>query len=48
MYVNIILVYVNVIKMLISIVNNIGKSKVGDHSRGWPEGSLFDTYYTKV
>ena len=23
-------------------------SKVGDHSRGWPEGSLFDSYYTKV
>ena len=24
------------------------KSKVSDHSRGWPEGSLFDSYYTKV
>ena len=24
------------------------KSKVGDHSRGWPEGSLFDSYYTMV
>ena len=23
-------------------------SKVSDHSRGWPEGSLFDSYYTKV
>ena len=23
-------------------------SKVGDRSRGWPEGSLFDSYYTKV
>ena len=22
--------------------------KVSDHSRGWPEGSLFDSYYTKV
>ena len=21
-------------------------SKVGEHSRGWPEGSLFDSYYT--
>ena len=21
------------------------KSKVSDHSRGWPEGSLFDSYY---
>ena len=27
---------------------NSVKSKVGDHSRGWPEGSLFDSYYTKV
>ena len=24
------------------------KSKVSDHSRGWPEGSLFESYYTKV
>ena len=24
-------------------VNYIYKSKVGDHSRGWPEGSLFDS-----
>ena len=23
-------------------------SKVGDRSRGWPEGSLFNSYYTKV
>ena len=23
-------------------------SKVGDCSRGWPEGSFFDSYYTKV
>ena len=23
-------------------------SKVGDRSRGWPEGSLFDSYYTEV
>ena len=23
-------------------------TKVGDHSRGGPEGSLFDSYYTKV
>ena len=23
-------------------------SKVGDHSRGSPEGSLFDSYYTNV
>ena len=24
------------------------KSKVGDLSQGWPEGSLFNSYYTKV
>ena len=24
------------------------KSKVGDLSRGWPEGSLFNSYYTEV
>ena len=24
------------------------KSKVGDLSRGQPEGSLFDSYYTEV
>ena len=24
------------------------KSKVGDHSRGWPECSLFNSYYTEV
>ena len=23
-------------------------SKVGNLSRGWPEGSLFNSYYTKV
>ena len=23
-------------------------SKVGNHSWGWPEGSLFNSYYTKV
>ena len=23
-------------------------SKVGDLSLGWPEGSLFDSYYTKI
>ena len=23
-------------------------TKIGDRSRGWPEGSLFDSYYTKV
>ena len=29
-------------------LSGISKSKVSDHSRGWPEGSLFDSYYTKV
>ena len=24
------------------------KSKVGNLSEGWPEGSLFNSYYTKV
>ena len=23
-------------------------NKVGDHSEGWPKGSLFDNFYTKV
>ena len=23
-------------------------SKVGNHSRGWPEGSLFNSYYTEM
>ena len=26
----------------------ISKSKVGDRSRGRPEGSLFNSYYTEV
>ena len=26
----------------------VSKSKVGNRSRGWPEGPLFDRYYTKV
>ena len=30
------------------ICQNYLISKVSDHSRGWPEGSLFDSYYTKV
>ena len=28
--------------------NIIKVSKVDDHSWGWPEGSLFDGYYTKL
>ena len=30
------------------IDERIKKSKVGDRSRGWPEGSFFESYYTKV
>ena len=29
-------------------ITKIKGIKVSDHSRGWPEGSLFDSYYTKV
>ena len=32
----------------VAVTIYIYKSKVSDHSRGWPEGSLFDSYYTKV
>ena len=28
--------------------STIKVSKVGDHSQGRPEGSLFNSYYTKV
>ena len=24
------------------------KSKVGDHSQGWPEDSVFNSYYTEM
>ena len=27
---------------------NVSKSKVGDLSRGWPKGSLSNSYYTEV
>ena len=30
------------------ITAKIYKSKVGDHSGGWPEGSLFNSYYTEM
>ena len=33
---------------IVFIICNSKVSKVSDHSRGWPEGSLFDSYYTKV
>ena len=36
-------VYQNKTKQL-----QINVIKAGDHSRGWPEGSLFNSYYTKV
>ena len=31
-----------------TILRKLVKSEIGDHSRGWPEGSLFDSYYTKM
>ena len=31
-----------------SQVVSVKVNKVGDVGRGWPEGSLFDSYYTKV
>ena len=31
-----------------SYSNREGVSKVGDRSRGQPEGSLFNSYYTEV
>ena len=36
------------LSLYLSIYLSIYISKVGDHSRGWPESSLFDSYYTKV
>ena len=30
------------------IISYLKVSKVGDLSRGWPKGSLFDSYYTKM
>ena len=29
-------------------ISKVKVSKVGDHSRGYPGGSLFDSYYTKM
>ena len=42
--------YLPISSMLISsyIFYAFKKSKAGDHCRGWPEGSLFDSYYTMV
>ena len=34
---------VQILNKAICILHSINKSKVGDHSRGWPEGSLFDS-----
>ena len=31
-----------------SVFNISNISKIGDHNRGQPEGSLFITYYTEV
>ena len=30
------------------LVQPVSKSKVDDHSWGWPEGPLFNSYYTEV
>ena len=38
---------IHTVKRLNSFISNNIVSKVGEHSRGWPEGSLFDSYYTK-
>ena len=35
-------------KSIYILLINVSKSKVGDLSRGWPEGSLFNNYYTEV
>ena len=29
-------------------IETASKSKVGDCSQGWPEGSLFNSYFTEV
>ena len=33
---------------ILCIQLKIKVSKVGNCNQGWPEGSLFDSYYTKV
>ena len=35
-------------RQIIIFTNNDDYKEVGDHSRGWTEGSLFDSYYTQV
>ena len=35
-------------KLIILFQFSTKVSEVGDLSRGWPEGSLFDSYYTEV
>ena len=34
--------------LFIIIMPKVKQNKVGDSSRGWPEGSLFNSYYTEV
>ena len=34
--------------IIIVVIIIIVISKVGDLSQGWPKGSLFNSYYTKV
>ena len=38
----------NCIKHLPFAITELKKSKVGDRSRGQPEGTLFNSYYNKV
>ena len=42
--------YTNVLNLRYfwKIFKHKSKQKVGDSNRGWPEGSLFDSYYTKL
>ena len=37
-----------IIEGVLWTVLKINRSKVGDRSRGWSKGSLFDSYYTKM
>ena len=47
-FVVVIVVGVLVFGIIIMGIIVSSKSKVGDHSKGWPESSLFNSYYTKV
>ena len=38
----------NCVIVIVTKLVSVSKSKVGDYSRGLPEGSLFNSYYTVV